>query len=58
MAAPEGTNLLTRLWKYGELPTVDTAVTVDKSSIYTAGAALFIAAFLIILTWYTFKKLA
>lgn len=47
----------TNLFKYGKLPTLETNVGIDNSSIVTTGAALFIAAFLIILTWYTFKKL-
>ena len=55
---PESEGFFKNLFKYGKLPTVETTVEIEQGSIYTAAAALFIAAFLIILTWYTFKKIS
>jgi hypothetical protein len=50
-------NWLENLWNNGQLGTVDTEVTIEKSSIVTTAIALVIVAVIIILTVKVSKKL-
>ena len=49
---------LVRNLENGNLPTINTAVAIDSRSLINLGATLVMAAALIMLAWYAFKKLA
>ena len=46
------------LFNKGTLPELQTSVEVEQQTFINGAAALFIAAFLVFLTWYVFKKIS